>query len=189
MMVAARHPFIPLDHYLAKERRANEKHEYFDGLVYMMAGASERHVKIVSNIVRALGNQLADRPCSTYSTDLRVKTPSGLVAYPDVMVVCGQPELYDDKGDVLLNPSVIVEVLSPSTEAYDRTMKFEHYQSIPTLQEYILIAQDQRAIEQYTRGDDGRWHWVEEQDVQEPITLTSIGCTLALTDVYAKVTF
>ncbi|MCA9909664.1 MAG: Uma2 family endonuclease, partial [Anaerolineae bacterium] len=117
------------------------------------------------------------------------KTPSGLVAYPDVMVVCGEPELYDDKGDVLLNPTVIVEVLSPSTEAYDRTMKFEHYQTLPTLQEYILIAQDQRAVEQYTRGSDGHWQLVEEQDVREPFTLTSIDCSLALADIYAKVTF
>ncbi len=188
-MVAARHPFIPLDHYLANERRSSEKHEYIDGLVYMMAGASERHVKIVSNLVRALGNQLAERPCATYSSDLRVKTHSGLVAYPDVMVVCGEPELYDDKGDVLLNPTVIVEVLSPSTEAYDRTTKFEHYQSMPTLQDYVLIAQDRRAIEQYTRGGDGRWQLLQVDDAEGTIALTSVGCVLALADVYAKVTF
>lgn len=188
-MVAAQHPFIPLEHYLASERRASEKHEYLDGLVYMMAGASERHVTINNNTAAELTFQLKRRPCKVYANDLRVKTPSGLVAYPDVIVVCGEPKLYDDHGDVLLNPTLIVEVLSSSTEAYDRTAKFEHYRSVSTLQEYLLIAQDAPVIERYLRQPDGHWEMTRIDDMTAALALPSIDCTLVLADVYAKVTF
>ena len=187
-MIAARYPHISLDTYLARERESAEKHEYLDGLVYMMAGASVTHVRITSNTSRSLGNQLADRPCDVFSSDMRVRTPSGLVAYPDVVVVCGEPYLQDDRGDVLLNPVVVIEVLSPSTEEYDRTTKFDHYRTIPWLKEYVLIAQEVRRIERRSRIDI-EWEVTVIDDPDGRIDLAPIGCTLALADVYARVQF
>ena len=188
-MFAAQYPHISLDTYLARERESAEKHEYLDGLVYMMAGASERHGSIVSNTHISIGSQLLRRPCRSYVADLRVKTPSGLVAYPDLVVVCGKPELLDDKGDVLLNPTLIIEVLSRSTAGYDGTTKFLHYRSLPTLQTYVMIAQDRPRIEVFERGKAEDWQSTYEIDAQGSIALPSIECTLAMMDVYANVEF
>jgi Uma2 family endonuclease len=188
-MVAARIlvPQISVDEYLERERRNDERHELLDGMAYMMAGTSERHATISGNAYATLHAQVARRPCKAYTSDLKVLTPSGLAAYPDVMVVCGEPQLYDRKGDVLLNPVVIIEVLSPSTATYDRTLKFDHYKSIPSLREYILFAQDGVLVEHYVRGADDRWTMTIHTKHATVLTLASIECTLALEDVYAKV--
>ena len=128
--------------YLTLEESAPEKNEYVDGEIFAMTCASEPHNLIVVNTVRELGNQLKKRPCKVYASDMRVKvSPTGLFTYPDVVVVCGQAQFDDSHRDTLLNPTLIVEVLSESTEAYDRGRKFEHYRKLESLAEYVLIAQ------------------------------------------------
>ena len=183
---AAKRTWTPAE-YLAWERSSPEKHEFFDGEVFAMSGASLDHNRIVGNLVGELRDALRHRRCDVTPSDLRVKVPStGLYTYPDVTVVCGDPRLEDDTHDTLLNPTVLVEVLSPSTEAYDRGKKFRHYRSIPTLREYVLVAQDSVSVERYTRGDDGVWS-LHESGAGEKLVLTSIGCEIAVDEIYLKV--
>jgi Uma2 family endonuclease len=182
---AAKRIWTPAE-YLAWERSSPEKHEFFDGEVFAMAGATFEHCKIVGNLVRELGNALRDRPCDVTSSDLRVKVPAtGLYTYPDVTVVRGDPRFEDDALDTLLNPTVIVEVLSESTEGYDRGKKFRNYRSIATFREYVLVAQDTVCVERYTRGDDGVWS-LHESGPGERLVLASIGCEIAVDEIYLK---
>lgn len=174
--------------YLALERRAEFKSEYFAGEMFAMAGASQRHNLIAANIIRALGNQLLERPCSVYPSDMRVKIGKiNKYTYPDIMVVCGEERFEDEQHDALLNPMVIIEILSESTEAYDRGKKFEHYQSLESLREYVLISQDPYRVEQYVRQDDRTWTYSEFHQAEEIVHLPTIDCTLPLKDIYAKV--
>jgi len=153
-----------------------------------MAGASPQHVLIVTNVAAELRNQLKKRPCTVYSTDLRVKiSPTGLYTYPDVVVVCGKPQFNDEHEDTLLNPILIVEVLSESTADYDRGSKFAHYRMLESFQEYLLIAQDQYHAEQVVRQPDNRWLLSETNRWEDRITLTSINCVLPLVEIYEKV--
>lgn len=176
------------EEYLAIERKAEYKSEYFNGEMFAMAGASERHALIVTNVVAELRGQLRHRPCTVYSTDLRVRvSPTGLYTYPDVIVVCGQAQFADDQKDTLLNPTLIVEVLSESTKDYDRGGKFEHYRSLASLSEYVLIAQDKHHVEHFVRQPDNRWLLSETNRLEDTIHLPSIDCALALTEVYDKV--
>jgi len=178
------------DEYLAIERRSEVKHELVDGTMVAMAGASPAHVLIVTNLVIALGNQLRDRECVVYASDLRVKIQkSGRYTYPDISVVCGRLELATEQRDTLLNPRVLIEVLSESTKNYDRGEKFEQYRSIPSFAEYVLVAQDRHHVEHYARQKDGRWLLEETDAVAESVVLESIECRLALTEIYAKVRF
>ena len=180
--------FITPEEYLAIERKAEYKNEYFNGEMFAMAGASERHVLIVTNVAAELRGQLRRRPCTVYSTDLRVRvSPTGLYTYPDVVVVCGQPQFADDQRDTLLNPTLIVEVLSESTKDYDRGGKFEHYRSLASLNEYVLIAQDKHHVEHFVRQPDNRWLLSETNRLEDTIHLPSIDCDLALAEVYDKV--
>lgn len=175
--------------YLARERLASFKSEYFRGETFAMAGASERHNLIVLNIGAELRNQLKKRPCRVYPSDLRVKVKhSGLITYPDVTVVCGKNELLSEHGDVMLNPIVIVEVLSDSTEAYDRGKKFERYRTIESLQEYVLISQDRVSVEWFTRSKDhAGWSLNATQDIQGELRLDSIECVVPVAEIYDKV--
>jgi Uma2 family endonuclease len=142
MAMPASQSFASPAEYLALERAAEHRHEYVSGRVYAMTGASREHNVIATNTSRALGNQLSGRPCETYQSDMRVKvSETGMYTYPDVVVACGTPAFEDAYVDTLLNPTVIIEVLSPSTEAYDRGEKFAHYRRLPSLREYLLIAQ------------------------------------------------
>ena len=176
--------------YLAFERASAEKHEYYDGEVYAMTGASATHNLIVGNVVASLHAQLRQRPCLVYPSDMRVKTLSTILyTYPDVSVVCGEPQFEDAAADTLLNPAVIVEVLSPSTERYDRGKKFQHYRTLVSLQEYVLIAQDGPRIERFTRQADDTWLLADAAEMGAALALESIQCNLALADVYEKVTF
>jgi Uma2 family endonuclease len=176
------------EEYLATERQATYKSEYVNGEVFAMSGASPRHVLIVTNVVAELRQQLKQRPCTVYSTDLRVKVrPTGLYTYPDVIVVCGQPQFDDEQHDTLLNPTVLVEVLSESTKDYDRGGKFEHYRTLTSLTEYVLIAQDKYHVEHFVRQPDSRWLLAETNRLDDTIHLPSIACDLALTEVYDKV--
>ena len=174
--------------YLAIERQAEYKSEYFNGEMFAMAGASPHHVLIVTNVASELRWQLKKRPCTVYSTDLRVKvSTTGLYTYPDVTVVCGQPQFDDEHQDTLLNPTLIVEVLSQSTKDYDRGEKFEQYRTLESLKEYILIAQNRCHVEQFVRQPDNRWLLSESNQLEDIIELSSIGCHLALTEAYDKV--
>ena len=174
--------------YLAIERSAEYKSEYYAGEMFAMVGASRAHNIVAGNIFAALHRQLADRPCNAYQNDMRVRVSStGLYTYPDVAVVCGEESFADDEHDVLLNPVLIIEVLSPSTEAYDRGKKFEHYQQIPSLVEYLLVAQEPYRVEQFARQGAAQWLYSAAQRPEDVVSLNSIGCTLTLADVYAKV--
>ena len=181
--------FITPEEYLRLERSSEEKHEYFRGEIFAMSGASENHNLVTGSSYAALYVQLRKRPCQIYPSDMRVRIPStGLYTYPDISIVCGTPEFEDDVLDTLLNPTVIIEILSSSTEQYDRGKKFQHYRTIESLQEYILIAQDSFRIEQFSRKDN-QWVLTDAKTVDSVIQLTSIDCTLALSDVYEKVAF
>jgi Uma2 family endonuclease len=179
---------ITPEEYLAIERQAAYKSEYFNGEMFAMSGASPRHVLIVTNVVAELRRQLKQRPCTVYSTNLRVKvSPTGLYTYPDVIVVCDQPQFNDQQRDTLLNPTLIVEVLSESTKDYDRGEKFEHYRTLTSLAEYVLIAQDKPHFEHFVRQPDNRWLLAETNRLEDTIHLPSIACDLALAEVYDKV--
>jgi Uma2 family endonuclease len=189
-MTAQPEQYLTPEDYLALERKAQTKSEYYDGQVYALAGASESHALIVTNLVLILGTQLRDRPCRVYSSDLRVKvTAAGLYTYPNVVVVCGAAEFEDDRRDTLLNPSVLVEILSPSTESYDRGRKFEFYRGLDSLTDYILVAQDHPLVEHFARLPDGTWLLSAFGDLNEVARIESIGCDLPLTEVFAKVEF
>jgi Uma2 family endonuclease len=178
------------EEYLAIERASDTKNEYLDGIIYAMGGASPAHVQIVGNVAGELRSRLRDTPCVVYSTDLRVRvTRDGLYAYPDVLVVCGEPEFVDGDLDTLTNPLLIVEVLSDSTKNYDRGEKFERYRANPGFREYVLIAQDKIHVERYVRQADGTWVLHETNKLEEEIELTSVGCRLPLSEIYFKVTF
>ena len=182
-------PKLDVSEYLALERASRDvKHEYFQGEVFAMAGASESHNLIVGNLVREVGNQLKGKPCKTYPSDLRLKiSATGLYTYPDAIVVCGKAEFEDSELDTLINPTVLFEVLSPTTEAYDRGKKSQSYRSIESLQEYVLIWQDQVRVEHYVRHDRGKWLLSETTQLEAILDLGSIGCQLALADVYDRV--
>jgi Uma2 family endonuclease len=181
-------PWYTPEQYLALERKAETKSEYFDGAIFAMAGASREHNLIVANVTAELHPQLKRRPCELYPGDMRVKvTETGLYTYPDVVVVCGEPQFEDEQGDTLLNPTLIVEVLSSTTEAYVRGDKTAHFRQLESLQEYVLIAQDRVRVERYARQPDGQWLLLETTDLGDTIQLASIGCQLALAEVYDKV--
>ncbi|AMV34429.1 hypothetical protein VN12_20055 [Pirellula sp. SH-Sr6A] len=189
-MATAPKPCITPDEYLHRERQAEFRSEYFRGEMFAMVGASANHNLIVSNGIQSLGLQLKRKPCRVFPSDLKLRVAAtGLYTYPDLSVVCGDPQLDSDGGDVLLNPIILVEVLSDSTEAYDRGKKFEHYRTIPGLQHYVLIAQDRYAIDCFTRRDDATWSLASCSTLEGKIELEAIGCQLLAADVYDKVVF
>jgi Uma2 family endonuclease len=183
--------FLTPEEYLVLERKAERKSEYFGGEMFAIGGASKEHNLIVANVIIALGVQLKKRPCEVYPSDMRVKvSDTGLYTYPDVVVVCGEPQFdsaFAEQKDTLLNPIVIVEVLSDSTEQYDRGKKFSYYRRIASLAEYLLIAQDECRVEQYVRQSDGRWLLSETSNLADTIVLSSINCQIALKEIYDKV--
>lgn len=176
------------EEYLNIERNAEFKSEYYNGEMFALAGASYVHNRITRNISKALGLQLKGKDCEEFQSDLKIKEQiSGLFTYPDVVVICGEPEFYDDEKDVVVNPTVIMEVLSKSTETYDRGFKFELYRRIDTLKDYFMVSQDKISIEYYTRNDDDSWILKEYKDLNQSIEIKSTGCILELKDVYYKV--
>ena len=183
-------PLTPRD-YLTLERQSEYKSEYVDGVIVAMAGASQRHNLVITNVVRELSTQLKHRQCEVYPSDMRVRIPRlNTYTYPDVAVVCGKPKFEDDHRDTLLNPTIIIEVLSPSTETYDRTDKFKHYRTLEALQEYVLINLTRPWIENYVRQEGSRfWTFSDAEGVEAQIELTSVGCQLLLAEVYDKVGF
>lgn len=176
------------DEYLTIERQAEYKSEYFNGEVFAMSGGTKQHNLITVNVSSSLHAQLRKRPCTVYSSDQRVKvSATGLYTYPDISVVCGEAKYDNNQQDTLLNPTVIIEVLSKSTAGYDRNEKFAHYRKLDSLSQYILIAQVRCHVEIYTRQANGDWLLSETDEIQQGITLPSIECRLALSDIYEKV--
>ena len=171
--------------YLAAERVAETKSEYRAGQLVAMAGATENHNLIVSNLVIALGSQLKQRNCQIYANDMRLHIPTaGLYTYPDLIVSCGESRFLDDRRDTLLNPTLIIEVLSPSTEAYDRGDKFGHYQTLKTLNEYLLVSQKDRKVERFVRKGDGFWLLSTYTDKNKTVPIESLKQELALSEIY-----
>lgn len=180
--------FITPEEYLAIERAAEYKNEYVSGEIFAMTGASRKHNLIVANIVRTLGSQLLGKPCEVYPGEMRVKAPAARsYVYPDVVVVCGEPQFEDDYLDTLLNPGLVVEVLSKSTESYNRLAKSAYYRTIESLVEYLLVAQEEYRVEQYVKQADGRWLLSDVRLLDSVIELKSIGCSLALHDLYDRI--
>jgi Uma2 family endonuclease len=174
-----------IEAYLDHERESDIRHEYYLGEIFAMAGAEPVHVDIRSNTQTALMNKLKGKPCKVHDTDMRVKTATGLYTYPDISVVCGERRFNTDKPKTLLNPMVIIEVLSPSTENYDRGDKFHHYASISELRAYVLIDSQRRRIECFSRQEDGAWRIdLNADDDTRPLELQAIGCALTLAEVY-----
>lgn len=176
--------------YLEYERAQAEKNEFHDGEVLLMAGASPRHNQITGNTYRSLADQLDDRPCGVYINDLRVAiADQRRYVYPDVLVVCGEEVYSDEQQDTLTNPTLIVEVLSSSTERYDRGEKFETYRAIASLQEYVLISQERPVVERFLRQPNGQWLFASAAGLEAVVALESIGVRLPLAEVYRRVGF
>jgi Uma2 family endonuclease len=206
-LAPTRQPYrFTVEEYLAFERASDERHEYLDGVIYAMAGSaspqamageSEDHGTICVNLVTSLATRLRGSPCRVFTKDLKVRcgpyrphTREGLYAYPDLVVVCGSSQYHDQAQDVLVNPTLIVEVLSPSTEAFDRGEKFRRYRAwLPTLTDYVLVAQDRPVIDHYHREDDALWTLRTLEGLEARLHLETIGCTVPMADVYERIVF
>lgn len=187
MSAQPEHLFTP-DEYLALEREAQTRSEYYAGEIFAMAGASQRHNLIAGNVFARLHTQLRQRQCTVYPSDMRLKvSATGLYTYPDVTVVCGPARFDDQHRDTLLNPTLIVEVLSRATAGYDRGETFEQYRKLESFAEYLLISQERCYIEHFLRQAGNQWLLSESERLLDVIELTSIGCSLTLADVYEKV--
>jgi Uma2 family endonuclease len=174
--------------YLEFERLSEVKHELINGEIFEMAGAVKRHNQISANIIRLLGNQLLERDCNAFSSDMRVKiSAAGNYTYPDIVAVCGEEIYEDETEDTLINPQLIIEVLSKSTEAYDRGAKFEYYQTIESFREYVLITQEPFRVEQYVRKNENEWSYFEFRKPENIVRLNSIDCEISLQDIYHKI--
>lgn len=179
-------PAITAEQYLELERASDMRHEFLDGLMYAMAGESRDHSSICFNLAAEIGAQIKAGKCQGFSPNMKVRAGlGGLYAYPDLMIVCDEARFHDEQGDVLLNPTVIFELLSPSTEKYDRGEKFHRYRTqVESLQDYVLVSQDQMRIEHHHRESDGTWNLTESHGPESLLYLTSIECNLSLVDVY-----
>lgn len=182
--------FSPED-YLQFERAANTRHEFLDGEIYQMAGESLSHSRVCMNLAREAGNKLKGKSCEPLSPNMKVRTSSAsLFTYPDLTIVCGEPEFHDRKKDVLTNPKIIFEVLSPSTADYDRTTKFQRYRTgNETLTDYILASQDKIFVEHFFRQADGNWLYRSYGEIADVLTVESIECDLSLSEIYDRVEF
>lgn len=180
-----------LEEYFDLELSTNERFEYFDGEIFSMSGVSEQHAQLEINFIASLSGDLRGRPCRVFPANMRIKVPSlPPYRYGDVSVVCGQPVFEKIGGvDVLTNPTLIIEVLSDSTEAYDRGDKFTHYKSIVSLREYLMAAQHRPHLTQYVKQEDGSWSYAEVNELSATIQLPSIDCALELSEIYRDVTF
>lgn len=177
------------EQYLALDRAAEFRSELLDGEIVAMSGGSPRHSKLQINLALEIETALRGTPCQTFSSDLRVRVSPRMYTYPDLTVVCGKLLLADDRQDILLNPKVLFEVLSPSTEYYDRGVKFRRYREIESLTDYILVDQDQARIEQFTRGEAHTWTFRDYQDASETLLIESIGVSLPIARIYERIEF
>ena len=182
--------YVTPDEYLATQRLSEDRAEYLDGVVCPMTGATINHIRVVANLTAELVVQLRGKKCDVLPIDMKVRMPDlQKFFYPDVVVVGGEPQFHDDRKDIILNPIIIIEVLSPSTEAFDRGAKFHAYQTLESLKEYLLAAQDGPYVEQYVRGENGKWTYRAVSGLEASVKLPSVECTLNLSAVYDKVDF
>lgn len=182
--------YLTPDEYLLIERRAETRSEYLDGVIRPMPSTTERHALVLVGIMAELHTQLRHTPCRVYHSNLKVQTPGRRqLLYPDVLVICERTRVADAEQDVVLNPLLIVEVLADATEAYDRGDKFDHYQQIESLEEYVLVSQDEPLIETYHRQADGVWTYTKLDRLDDTLTLRSVNCAIPLQTVYSKVEF
>jgi Uma2 family endonuclease len=189
-MAALREVWYSPQEYLRLERMSKDKHEYHNGRIYAMAGGSPSHIRITRNVLTSLHIQLRGKTCEAFGNDQRVQVDvTGLYTYPDVTVVCGQPHYDPLASDNLLNPTMLVEVLSPTTEGYDRGDKFRMYRALPSFREYVLIAQEKPWVERYLKDDDGEWRLTSVEGLEATLPLQTAPCTLALVEVYEGVSF
>ena len=188
-MSAVPHRLLEPQEYLARERAAALRSEFYRGEMFARAGASLEHCLVKDNVARKAGNQLEDGPCRVVTSDMRVKVDAtGLYTYPDIVIYCDEPQFEDGQLDTLLNPRALVEVLSDSTEKYDRGAKAAHFRRIPSLQEYLLIAQDRMLVERYVRQADGSWLLTEFSDAAGEFAFGSIPVRIPLAEIYRGVT-
>lgn len=189
-MSALPHPPISPEQYLEMERAAEAKSEYYRGSIYAMSGGSYAHAQVIGNLTGELRARLKGRSCSVTPSGMRVRTSAqGLYTYPDVVVVCGQPEFADDQRDTLLNPNLLIEVLSPSTERRDRGFKFAQYRSIESLGEYLLVSQEEAGVECFARQSSGQWLLAEFVGLDAVCQLQAVDCDLPLTEIYYGLDF
>jgi len=189
-MSAAPEQRLTLDEYIAIEESSETKHEFLDGNVHEMTDFSPAHCLITANLIGSLHPQLRGKSCRMFPSTQRLKVEAtGLYTYPDASVVCGPMQLAEKPNYTMTNPTVLIEVLSPSTEGYDRGMKFEHYRKIDSLRAYLLIAQDSIQVELYTRQEQNSWLLEEFTEKETMVPLDAIGCTMAIKDIYRDVEF
>ena len=189
-MSALEKPFFTPEQYLELERDAEYKSEYFSGQIFAMAGGSPEHSAIGANIAREVGNRLKHGSCQVFNSDLRVTVMQmGLMTYPDVTVVCGEQHRHPLDRNSLINPRVVFEVLSDSTEAYDRGAKFALYQRLDSLEEYVLVSQDKARVERYFRQADGQWLYSRVDGLAGELVLESLECRVPLAEIYDRITF
>ncbi len=189
MGLPQRVPVITPAEYLRLERAATYRSEYFRGEIFAMAGGTPKHSLIKANVMGTLWSRLRGLPCRAYDSDLRIKSPTGLYTYPDASVICSELEVDDENQDTVLNPTLLVEVLSKGTEAYDRGKKFDHYRTMPSLREYVLVSQDEPMIQRFLRNDDNTWTLTAVAGLDQTVTLCSIGIDLPLAEVYERIDF
>jgi len=184
---APKYNYITPDEYLAMERASEEKHEYYDGFVITMSGARLRHNRVARNLYAKIGSFLEDKECELLPSDMRVNTPNrDAYMYPDLSIVCGEPQLEDDKFDTLLNPSVIFEIWSPSTQRNDRGYKLTYYKNIPSLNEYIMVDTAKRFLVIVRRQADGAWRFEDIDNSVGDLFIQTIGLNISFDDIYAK---
>ena len=182
--------FVSVEEYLRREREALERHEYDNGRIHAMAGESPNHSRVCLSLAAIVGTQLRGKTCEGFSPNMKIGiSAAGRFVYPDLSVVCEKALFHDAHQDLLTNPKVIFEVLSPSTEKYDRSAKFLAYQQIESLTDFLLISQDKPLVEHFERQDGGQWLYTAHKGLSESVCLPSIGCVLSLTEIYERVTF
>ena len=187
MSTAASKTYLTPEQYLEIEERSEVRHEYYRGEMFAMAGTTEEHCLIAGNIFGELRNRFEGRPCKVFQSEMRVKVrATGLYTYPDVVAVCGPTQFDQAKKTTLINPMVVVEVLSPSTELYDRTTKLDHYKAIESLVEIALVAQDHARVD-LLRRVEGRWEWTTSLDLKDLLRLESVGCEIPLARIYDRI--
>jgi Uma2 family endonuclease len=182
-------PYLTPEEYLAKDRQSEERYEYYDGQIYAMTGSSHEHDFIVGDMFTDINLHLRGSRCTPFTANMRVRVTASKYTYPDLSIVCGEPEYVDEHVDTIANPVTIVEVLSPSTAANDRGRKSMYYRNIPSLREYIIVAQDEPFVTVHRRLSDETWTIMDVEGLDGVLTLPAIGCTLHLHDIYRRVTF
>ena len=184
-MRAAELKYITPEDYLLNERLALEKHEYFQGEIFAMSGASISHNRLLKNCLSELRTKLKGKKCEPFGSDLRIHIPkNALFTYPDISIICGEIETTDDKFDTVTNPSVIIEILSPSTRDYNIGKKFYLYRDIESLKEYLLIDSEKITVEKYIRNDDNSWLLTEYKSIEDSFSIETVGLEMQLSDVY-----